>query len=266
MSADYHQRALAAFRETRADFLGCSTADFDSHALTVCERPDGPYGKYVLSVMTFGTGTVAGVQPDYLEWVRENAPKDKHYRAMFPNVLLQPLADEAKRRGETLGWRAPNLIFLPAGEPVALPLPDGLRALPFEHAWREERFPSGEFHNALGELDDPDDEYFRYGLALMDGETVAAVAGGWDDCNGLIEIGVDVARNYRGRGLGEVVVTNVAKLIADRGQIPTYYCAPTNVRSHRNALGSGFVPVASSVRATLPAAPVTAPPAAPEAA
>ena len=124
--------------------------------------------------------------------------------------------------------------------------------MPFEQDWRAERFPSGEFHNALGELDDPDDEYFRYGLALMDGEKVAAVAGGWDDCDGLIEIGVDVARDYRGRGLGEVVVTNFASLVAGRGQIPTYYCSPTNIRSHRNALGSGFIPVASAARASAP--------------
>lgn len=256
MATDYHLRAQRRFRETRAAFLGCELADFESHALTITGRPDGHYGKFALSVMTFGTGTVAGVQPEYLEWVRQNAPKDKHYRALFPNVLLQPIAEEAKRRGETLNWRSPNLIFLPSDEPAARTLPEGLRAMPFEHEWRDERFPSGEFHNALGELDDPDDEYFRYGLAIMDGDTPAAVAGGWDDCDGLIEIGVDVARDYRGRGLGEAVVTNFARLIADSGQIPTYYCAPTNVRSHRNALGSGFIPVASSARATT-AAPTT---------
>jgi hypothetical protein len=61
---------------------------------------------------------------------------------------------------------------------------------------------------------------------------------------------VDVARAYRGCGLGEVVVTTFARLIAGRGEIPAYYCAPTNVRSHRNALGSGFLPVASAARAT----------------
>jgi predicted GNAT family acetyltransferase len=89
----------------------------------------------------------------------------------------------------------------------------------------------------------------------MDGGRPAAVAGGWDDCDGLLEIGVDVARDYRGRGLGIAVVSAMARLIADRGDIPTYYCGPTNVRSHRNALACGFVPVASAARVVRPRPP-----------
>lgn len=252
MASDYFLNALNRYRETRAEILGCVPADFDSHSLTIVPRPDGTFGTFAMMALTFGTGSVVSVEPKYLDWAKANAPTDKHYRALFPNVLLQPLAEEAERRGETLGWRSPNLSFLLASGPAAHPLPSGLRALPFDKAWRAERFPSGEFHNALGELDDPVDDSFQYGLALMDGETPAAVAGGWDDCEGLIEIGVDVARAYRGRGLGEVVVSNFARLIAGHGQVPTYYCSPTNVRSHRNALGCGFVPVASAARATRP--------------
>ena len=74
--------------------------------------------------LTMGTGTVVSVRPDYLDWVRSNAPTDKHYRAVFPNVLMAPIAEEAVRRGETLGWRSPNLSFLPGKHPVARP---GLR-------------------------------------------------------------------------------------------------------------------------------------------
>lgn len=252
MASDYFLAALDRYRETRAAVLGCSPGDFDTHSLVIVPRPDGPYLKSVLMALTFGTGTVVSVEPPYLEWVRANAPRDKHYRAMFPNVLLQPLVEEASRRGETLAWRSPNLSFLPGQEPPERPLPPGVSALPFGLDWRAEYFPSGEFHNALGELDDPTDNGFRYGLALMDGERPAAVAGGWDDCDGLIEIGVDVARDYRGRGLGVAAVSGMAKLIADRGDVPTYYCAPTNVRSHRNALACGFVPVASAARAVRP--------------
>jgi len=91
----------------------------------------------------------------------------------------------------------------------------------------------------------------------MDGDRIAAVAGAWDDSAGVSEIGVDVARDYRGRGLAPVVVTGLARLIADAGNVPTYYCAPTNIRSHRNAIASGFTPVASAARAT-PEAPPSA--------
>lgn len=249
MASDYFLAALDRYRATRAEVLGCDPRDFGDHRLAIVPRPDGPHSNFVLMALTFGTGTVVSVEPAYLEWVRANAPRDKHYRAMFPNVLLQPLAEEAARRGETLSWRSPNLTFLPGTEPQSRPLPPRLSVLPFGAEWRAAQFPSGEFHNALGELDDPHDDWFRYGVAIMDGDRPAAVAGGWDDCEGITEIGVDVAREFRGQGLGVAVVSAMARLVADRGDIPTYYCAPTNVRSHRNALSSGFVPVASAAGA-----------------
>jgi RimJ/RimL family protein N-acetyltransferase len=249
MTTAYFQDALARYRATRAGFLGCEPEDFDRHSLVIVERPDGPNSKFALMALTLGTGTVVSVAPDYLDWTRENAPKDKHYRALFPNALLQPLAEEAARRGETLGWRSPNLSFLPADEIAGLPVPEGLRAMPFDAAQRDAWYPAGEFHNALGELDQ-EEEGFEYGVAIMDGDTPAAVAGAWDDCDGLKEIGVDVARAYRGRRLAPVVVTQLAQLIRERGAIPTYYCAPTNVRSHRNAIACGFTPVASAARAS----------------
>ena len=249
MSTAYFQRALHLYSESRAAVLGCVPDDFDRHELVIVAKPADSKQKFLLMALTLGTGTVVSVRDDYLDWTKANAPADKHYRALFPNVLLAPLAEEAARRGESVGWRAPNLSFLPGNQPAAKPVPGGLAAMPFERAWRDRVFPTGEFHNALGELDDDDGDDFRYGLAIMDGDRPAAVAGGWDDGEGLIEIGVDVSRDYRGRGLGEVVVTNLAAHIAERGAVPTYYCAPTNVRSHRNAIGSGFVPVASASRA-----------------
>jgi len=252
MATSYFRRAFEQYRKTRADVVGCVPADFDRHELVITHRPEQATSKFTLMALTFGTGTVVSVAPEYLDWTREQAPADKHYRALFPNVLLQPLAEEAARRGETIAWRSPNLSFLPTAEPVAVPPPGGLRAMPFDARQRAAWFPSGEFHNALGELTDPADEDFRYGMAIMDGERPAAVAGAWDDSSGLKEIGVDVARDYRGRGLGVVVVTQLARLIAEQGDVPTYYCSPTNVRSHRNALACGFTPVASSAKAGLP--------------
>lgn len=250
MATDFYLDAVDRYRETRAEILGCTPLDFDGHSLVIVPRPEGPYAKFVMMALTFGTGTVVSVEDAYLEWATANAPTDHHYRAVFPNVLLQPLAEEAARRSETFGWRAPNLSFIPGDIPTPMDVPAGLRAMPFAQDQRAEWLPSGEFHNALNKPTEPEDGGFRYGLALMDGEKPVAVAGGWDDCEGLIEIGVDVSRDYRGRGLGEVVVSNFAAAIHGRGEIPTYYCAPTNVRSHRNALACGFVPVASAAKAS----------------
>lgn len=251
MTSDYFRGVMDLYRATRARAMGCKPEDFDRHELVIVDRPSAQPERFLMMALTFGTGTVLSVHPDFTHWVRQNAPTDKHYRAMFPNVLVQPLTEEAARRGRPAGWRSPNLSFLPARLPVALPVPEGLRVEVFDLAWRNRMWPRGEFHNALGEVNEVDEGAgFHYALAIMDGDVPAAVAGAWDDQPGLVEIGVDVARAYRGRGLGEVVVTNIARHITDHGNIPTYYCAPTNVRSHRNALGSGFIPVASACRAT----------------
>lgn len=251
MTSDYLRGVMGRYRASRASVMGCNPEDFGRHELVIVDRPATQPQRFLMMALTFGTGTVLSVHPDYREWVNENAPTDKHYRAMFPNVLVQPLTEEAARRGRPAGWRAPNLSFLPAQPPVAMQVPDGLRVEVFDLDWRNRMWPLGEFHNALGDVTEVDDSAgFHFALAIMDGDVPAAVAGAWDDQPGLVEIGVDVARAYRGRGLGEVVVTNIARHITDQGNIPTYYCAPTNVRSHRNALGSGFLPVASSCRAT----------------
>lgn len=250
MATDYFLNALDRYRITRADFVGCDVDDFDREDLVIVEKRPHPGAKHLAIALTFGTGTVVSVAADYLEWTRANAPRDKHYRAMFPNALLQPLKEEGARRGESIDWRSPNLSFLPTAAPSAIRLPPEFTGLEFGRDWRDQIFPTGEFHNALGELDDPDNANFRYGFAILHDGRPAAVAGGWDDFgNDITEIGVDVARGFRGMGLAPVVVTNLAAMIAARGEIPAYYCAPTNIRSHRNAIACGFTPVASAARA-----------------
>ncbi len=252
MDSAYFAEAQRRYRAARAVELGCTTADFESHALTIADRPAVSESLFVFQAVTFGTGTVVSIAPDYREWVTANAP-EMHYRAMFPNVLLAPLAEEGKRRGEDLAWRSPNLSFIPGSEIAAVPVPEGLVGRRVERDFHDAHVESATFDNSLG---GPGNTFvsalWQYGFVLFDGDTPAAVAGAYHDGDGLREIGVDVAREYRGRGLGPVVVTNLAALIREAGSLSTYYCSPTNVRSHRNALSCGFVPVASGVRVTKP--------------
>jgi hypothetical protein len=250
VATDYFLEALDRYRAARARELGCTPLDFDSHALTITQRPADEPLKFALAAVTFGTGTVVSADAEYLDWVRANAP-ETHYRAMFPNVLLGPIVEEAKSRGENLGYRSPNLSFIPEAAPLALPMPSGLTGKRVGSEFREAHVASGTFDNALGE---PGDDFvaslWKFGFVLFAGDAPAAVAGAYHDYDGVIEIGIDVARTYRGIGLARVAVTNLARIIADEGALPSYYCAPTNVRSHRNALACGFLPVASAARVT----------------
>ncbi len=248
MSGGYFDAALTLFRAARARELGCDDEAFDSHALAIVRKPETTKQPYVLLGMTFGTGTVLSVEESYREWVVANAP-ETHYRALFPNVVFEPLRLEALTRGEELAWRTPGLAFIPGAAPVAVPEITGFETRRVDREWRAGYWEAGEFDNALGT---PGNEYvdsiWRFGTVIFDGDTPAAVAGAYDDGEGLLEVGVDVARAYRGRGLGEAVVRAQAWAIHQEGFVPTYYCAPTNVRSHRTALACGFVPVASGAR------------------
>lgn len=254
-TTDYLRHSLERYKVARALELNCEPGDFDRHELVITTLPAGTPDRNHLRAWTFGLGTVISVAPQWLDWIQERAP-ERHYRVLFPNVILDPMVQEAKARGLDLMYRSPNLIFTATELPAEVAPPEGIVARVIDRAWREQFYAGGENENGLGEPGDAyADEAWRFGTALFDGDNVVAVAGGYDDGADHIEIGVDVSRAYRGKGYGEAVVRAQAAEIARRGFMPTYYCAPTNIRSHRTALTCGFLPIGSAIRASVTTAP-----------
>ena len=49
-------------------------------------------------------------------------------------------------------------------------------------------------------------------------------------------------RSIAGRGIASSLTSNLAIEIMDRGKVPFYCCAWSNLKSVKNALRSGFVP------------------------
>lgn len=244
------EQNFARYRASRARSLGCDVAAFETNDLTIVPRPETALEPFVLLALTFGTGTVVSVEEQYIDFVRKLAPSP-HHRAFAAPYLMQPLVDHAAAQGRDLAWRGPNLAFLPAEPLPPLAMPPGLRVERVDAAWRESRLSGGQFSNALGDPgeDAYADETWRYALALLDADRKpAAVAGAWYDDEEFLEIGVDVARAYRGQGLGRFIVTALAADIEAARKTPTYYCSPTNIRSQRTALSCGFMPISSAVK------------------
>ncbi|HET7737587.1 MAG TPA: GNAT family N-acetyltransferase [Tepidiformaceae bacterium] len=242
-----HDRAM---RELRAADLGCAVDAFTENRLVVVPRPDSPRETFLALAITFGTGTVLSIDEAYREWAEANAP-EPHYNLFKYPLFLEGLVGESARRGRKVTASGPNLGFTPATEPEPGELPAGLTSRVVDSGWRDEWYPRRMFENALGDPTDPHDFTWHFGVILADdsGEPLAC-AGGWNDGPGVVEIGVDVARAARGRGLAPLVVQRMAAEVLARGLIPTYYCAPTNVRSHRTALASGFLPIQSTIIAS----------------
>ena len=62
------------------------------------------------------------------------------------------------------------------------------------------------------------------------------------DCDTMWQIGVDVLPGYRRKGIASAMTSKLALEILERGKVPFYCCAWSNMKSARNAIKSGFRP------------------------
>ena len=80
------------------------------------------------------------------------------------------------------------------------------------------------------------------GVGAYDGEKLIGLAACSADCDTMWQIGVDVLEDYRRQGIASALTSKLAIEILDRGIVPFYCCAWSNVKSARNAIASGFKP------------------------
>ena len=78
--------------------------------------------------------------------------------------------------------------------------------------------------------------------AAYDGRRLAGLAGCSADCETMWQIGVDVLPQYRRQGIAAALTSRLACEILERGKVPFYCAAWSNIGSVRNALQSGFRP------------------------
>ena len=80
------------------------------------------------------------------------------------------------------------------------------------------------------------------GIGAYDGGRLVGLAGCSADCETMWQIGVDVLPEYRRNGIASALTSRLAAEILERGKIPFYCSAWSNLRSVRNAFKSGFLP------------------------
>lgn len=68
------------------------------------------------------------------------------------------------------------------------------------------------------------------------------LAGCSADCDMMWQIGVDVLPKERRQGIASALTSKLAIEILNRGKVPFYCCAWSNIKSARNAIKSGFRP------------------------
>lgn len=79
-------------------------------------------------------------------------------------------------------------------------------------------------------------------LGAFDGDKLVGLAGASADCETMWQIGVDVLPEYRRQGIASCLTSRLAIEILQKGIVPFYSCAWSNVKSAANAVKCGFVP------------------------
>ena len=126
-----------------------------------------------------------------------------------------------------------------------LPDVDHLRALPcnFElrvlHPHDFQNLYGGAWRNALSENRSDLD---ALAVGAYDGGRLIGLAGCSADCETMEQIGVDVLPDYRRQGVASALTSRLALEILNRGKVPFYCAAWSNIKSVRNAIRCGFRP------------------------
>lgn len=80
------------------------------------------------------------------------------------------------------------------------------------------------------------------GAGAYENGKLIGLAGCSADCDTMWQIGIDVLKEYRRRGIASALTARLAIEILKRGKVPFYCAAWSNLKSVRNAIKSGFRP------------------------
>ncbi|MGL5415541.1 MAG: GNAT family N-acetyltransferase [Clostridium sp.] len=80
-------------------------------------------------------------------------------------------------------------------------------------------------------------------VAALDGEEIIGMASASRDSEEMWQIGIDVMKDHRGKGIGTNLVSLLKNEIIKRGKIPFYSTIESNIYSQTIAIKTGFIPV-----------------------
>jgi len=235
-----NREILAIAMAQSAIDCNCSADDFikEENVIVVSEKNDQSR-KYLelpfsCQLVSYGNNIVASIREEYREIVQ-------HY---LENYLVGHCF-------ETPNLHALNEALLPHGQKICfmaeyfLPDVDKLEEKTCAYECRileQTDFADlyvPEWSNALCEKRKHLDVL---GVGAYDKGKLVALAACSADCNDMWQIGIDVLPEYRRQGLATALTSKLALEILNRGKVPFYCAAWSNLKSIRNAIKSGFKP------------------------
>lgn len=228
-----------AMRQSAID-CNCDAADFlknDSVVVISNEHEDAR--KYLTlphacNLVSYGNNVVATVAKVYKDFVRayiDKYPAEHCFETPNMHVLNDELEKHSLRICFMAEYFLPDLNVLKAQD-----CPYELRVL---HQEDFKELYTKEWSNALCEKRKHLDVL---GVGAYDNGKLVGLAGCSEDCEDMWQIGVDVLPEYRRQNIATALTTRLALECLERGKVPFYCAAWSNIKSVRNAIKSGFRP------------------------
>lgn len=226
--------------EQSAVDANCSKEDFlRKNNVIVISKPNSGARKYLklpldCNLISYGNNIVATINEKYRDIVSayvNRYPVEHCFETPNMHVLNDAMQKDNLRVCFMAEYFLPDLTCL-----KVLDCAYELRVL------QQDDFASlytGEWSNALCEKRK---ELDVLGVGAYDGNKLIGLAGCSADCETMWQIGVDVIPEYRRQGVASTLTSQLAIEILNRGKVPFYCAAWSNLKSVRNAIKSGFRP------------------------
>ena len=185
-------------------------------------------------LVSYGNNVLASVSPEFRE-IAENYINKYPVEHLFETPHLHVLNHALMEKEQKICFMAE--YFLP--DVAALRALDCLYEMRLltQRDFADLYLP--EWSNALCEKRK---ELDVLGVGAYDGDRLVGLAGCSADCDTMWQIGIDVLPAYRRQGIASALTSRLAIEILNRGKVPFYCAAWSNIKSVRNAIKSGFRP------------------------
>lgn len=230
---------LVAMRQSSVD-LGCEPEDFlMKENKIVISKINNKARKYLelpfdCNLVSYGNNIVASVRKDIVEVVKKyigQYPIEHCFETPNLNVLSNALVRYDLKICFMAEYFLPDLSLLKKQD--CNYKTRVLTSKDFVNLYKTE------WSNALCEKRK---ELDILGIGAYDKDKLVGLAACSADCDVMWQIGVDVLPEYRHQGIATALTSTLALMILERGKVPFYCAAWSNIKSVRNAIKSGFRP------------------------
>lgn len=236
---DNHEMLEIALRQSALE-MNCEPKDFfrKENIVTVAKKVEGMRSyapnPFICNLVSYGTNIVATAKEELIKIVEEyiNSTLIEH---CFETPTIYQFNEKLKEYGYEVTFMS-EYFLLDTNYAKKKTLPYEMRILTpkdFEDLYLPQ------WSNALCENRKHLDVL---GIGAYDKGKLVGFAGCSKDCESMWQIGIDVLPEYRRQGIATALTSNLALEIMERGKVPFYCAAWSNVKSVRNAILSGFRP------------------------